>query len=256
MLFRPPGCRSSAGDTIRSIHGPADVTQTEPERPAHRPASGKTSTSGVPRLAIAALVVALIPCCPLTGFLGALLGVISLRRIRRSGGRIGGTRVALAAVVAGAASAFIWTTLIDNFVRTQETTQRDAAAGQIATLISAAQDDRLDEARGAWPDAADGAPTEEELAAFGRATLQRYGPFSRFAISSTTNSGTLFSPGLEVAGVFHFQHRSPLGSALFTVQPRPNRFSYEITLTRLIIEDQSLGDLELGVSPTEAPEQP
>jgi hypothetical protein len=231
-----------------------DRTAPMPE-PAVTPPSAPGEPAARSRLAIVALVVALVPCCPMSSLLGAFLGLVALRRIRLSeagpGPRLGGTRIALAAIVAGAASAVVWSSVLDRFVRGQESQQRDAILARVAEVVDGAQTGDAATARAVWATDDANRPSPEEIEDFGRAATERYGRFERFAIISAARSGSMLAPEVEVAGMFHFERESPLGSVRFVMRFTPGSLVPLFVLQRLTIEDQEHGGLELG-----APREP
>lgn len=63
------------------------------------------STDG---FAIAALVLGLIPCAGITSFLAVIFGFVSLSRIKKSNGQLGGKGLAIAGAILGA----VWLVLL------------------------------------------------------------------------------------------------------------------------------------------------
>jgi hypothetical protein len=205
-------------------------------------------------LAMVALAIAIIPCCPFAGVLGACLGIVALTGIRRSGGRLVGRRVALAAIVLGTVSSIVGWLALERFVTYQERQHADSMTEQVTQIIRSASDQRTDElAR--WA-AGTTRPSDDELLAFGREVAERYGELERIAIISSTHSGTLLSPIREIAIVYHFEREQPLGSARFQTKVVPGQFIPQLELARLTIEDASVGDLVLGGEPRQPAPDP
>jgi hypothetical protein len=197
-------------------------------------------------LAVIALVVAVVPLCPFTGLLGAFLGILALRRIRFSGGRLGGHRVALTAVIVGCAATFGWSMMLHYVIEAEQRAMQELMAERVALVINAVDEPSAAAAAEAWAEGAANRPSAESLRAFADAVRERYGPMDRFEIVSQANVGAFSRPQPEVAGVFHFQQQSRLGSARFTVSMTLGILGGKLYLNHLTIEDPELGDLTLG----------
>ncbi|MFB0986547.1 MAG: DUF4190 domain-containing protein, partial [Phycisphaerales bacterium] len=116
-------------------------------RSSHHPTNAaQAAEAPVPRsqLALAAFITSLALCCPLTGMVSVFLGFLAHRRIMASGGRLGGRRLALAAIAIGTASTVIWLfswdafgkwyleALEDRMLITTQSMIQDAAQGDLA----------------------------------------------------------------------------------------------------------------------------
>jgi hypothetical protein len=203
------------------------------------------------RLAIVAMVLAVVPCCPLTGLLGSLLGLHALRRIRLAGGALGGRRLALAAVIVGAATAVVWAGLGEHVARLQEEAQTEALVAQIESAVRPIDPDDADaaaRAEAAWSTTGDGRPSDEERAAFRAAVAERYGRLERVSIVSLTQTASLAAPTAECAFSLHFRDRGMiLGAARFEGEVRFPLLVPIFRLTGLSIEDPEAGDLVIGL---------
>lgn len=210
-----------------------------PKKPA-----GGASRPGLSALAVGALVVALVPCCPPTALLGAFLGMLALRRIQRSGGRLRGVRIAATAMIVGVVGSVVWLLAFQKFAVSYQQAQEDAMAQQVGAIVAAAQAGRVDEVRDAWF-SADTAPTEAEILGFGEEVTARFGAVDRFSVLSTAQSGSFMAPIVEVAGLYRTGESSPLGSARLRLAFR-GVFTQAFRVTQLTIEDAERGDLCLG----------
>ncbi len=214
-----------------------------PPPKAKTPAPG-APPSGLSAIAVGALVLALVPCCPLTALCGAFLGLFALRRIQRSGGRLRGARIAMSATIVGIVASFAWMYVFDRFAVNQIDAQESAVAEVVAGFVSAAQAGRADDALSLWSEEATPL-TAEEVTAFGAEVTRRYGDVERFAVLSTARSGTFLAPEVEVAGIFRTAGDSPIGSARLRMV-----FGGGLTPafrpTQITIEDAVRGDLVLG----------
>ncbi len=110
--------------------------QAPPPAPA---AAGKTSG-----LAIASLVLGILGICSygLLGALGLILGIVSLRKINRSQGQIGGKGLAIAGIATGAATLFLGFLLmtaiaVPNFLMFQKKAKQSEAKANLGAIYSA-----------------------------------------------------------------------------------------------------------------------
>ena len=199
-------------------------------------------TSG---LAIAALVLAVVPCCPAISLVGTVLGVAALRRIQAANGALAGRSIAKWAIGIGITLAILSTMGMTILVQHAEQTNREIISTQIAEVIDSSRVQQPDRAAKAWNNASANTPTTAEFQRFGQEVAQRYGRLQRFSISSMTTGGSLFRQRIEVAGVYIFQNVERTGSAIFDVQPRAGDLWPQFHLTALTIEDRDHGDLKL-----------
>jgi hypothetical protein len=225
---------------------------SEHPTPSRSPEGGRDRTAAGPpvsALAVTGLVIALVPCCPLTGLLGAVLGLLALRRIRlaRAGPAArSGERLAMAAIVIGVASAMVWSVLTDQFVRGQEARQNEAMEHLVARVVEAAVAGDAAAVLTAWSPTDAARPSEDAVLAFGAAAADRYGPLQRIAFISIARRGSFFAPEVDASGVFHFERESPLGTARLEMKPVPGSITPAFRMTSLTIEDRVRGDLTLG----------
>jgi hypothetical protein len=221
------------------------VDEREPQA-KHRPTSTRRARHPASILAIVAVVLAAVPCCPFTGLIGAFLGVLALRRNRVSGGSHIARRLAVIAIVAGVGSSIVWTLWLER-LRGQLLEANDEAMTQrIADTIHAAAQGDADAALDGWVDEVAKRPTPEAIMVFGEEMSARYGAFDRVAIVSAAPGGSMFDPIWEVACIFHFADASPLGSARFETSLVPGRMTPRFELAHLEIESRERGDLVLG----------
>lgn len=149
------------------------MLDTPPESPPAPPYS---------RLAIAAFVVAVVPCCPLTGLLGFFLGLAALRRIAAAPG-LRGRQLATAAVFLGIVSTVVSAYGIVRFARSAAERQDRALAEAVQSFVVAAQESRFDDARKAWVPKL--APDDAQVRQFVDA-LGTLGDFQSVTITRTT----------------------------------------------------------------------
>jgi hypothetical protein len=198
------------------------------------------------RLAVVALVLAVLPCPPVM-LIGGTLGLIALRRIQASHGALGGRRIALAAALTGAALTLISTALYTWFVsavtndfqaimtRHTEEAVRHAAAGQSQLVVQR------------WSKDAAASIEPAEIEAFGGEAAQRYGALERFDVTSMypRKSRTWLGGGFDIAGIFRFENAERTGAASFEYQPGFGSPTPLFRILSLRIDDAEQGDLQL-----------
>ena len=82
--------------------GPAPPPPPQPAVPSY--SAGAPSTSKTNGLAIASLILGIIPCTGITSILAIVFGFIARNQIQQSGGRQQGSGMALAGIILG----FVW----------------------------------------------------------------------------------------------------------------------------------------------------
>ena len=190
------------------------------------------------RLAVVSFVAAVIPCCPATGMLATLLGLMALRRIAASGGALGGRRLATAAALIGMASALLsmygWNRLMLVYAEEQDR----AARTVIESFITAAVDGRYDDARGAWEP--EYAPDDAEIAAFAEAVAE-LGGFERVNLT-TKHMVTLTT----MEGSVSYEGRQDFALGAVRLRARSQAFTPAYRLERLRFDRSSDDVIALG----------
>ena len=74
-------------------------------------------TSGLAKASLALAILGIVPLGPLASIPGAICGHLALRRIRRSGGAVGGRRVALSALVIAYLAMALWAAAVRWWIR-------------------------------------------------------------------------------------------------------------------------------------------
>jgi hypothetical protein len=205
------------------------------------------SRTRVSWLAITALVLAVIPCCPFVSLLGGMLGMVAVRHIGLSGGRLSGRKVAIAAATIGVGVTFVSSVVFNSLQQYADRTTRATIITQVEATVRDAADGRTGTALGRWQTdlGASRALTEDSIERFGRFTRDRYGELQRFTITSMVTSHNIFSPQIEVAGIFVFESRELTGSATFQLESGSSAFWPNFWLRKLVIDDPRLGALQL-----------
>ncbi|MDY7108218.1 MAG: DUF4190 domain-containing protein [Planctomycetota bacterium] len=220
-----------------------------------RPREDGRDKGPVSKLAVAGLIIAVIPLCPFTSLLGALLGIFALRRIRLAEGRLTGRGLALAAVVVGVSLAFVWSALLDYVAERQREAQEAMMIDTVGQLMRPPAGADPARTLQLWSGTDPRRPSIEEIEQFRADAIDRYGVFDRFMAISVSPDGSILRPIVEMGGVFHFADASPFGSASFEAQVPPGKLVPVFRLRSLMIEDRGRGDLTLGVE-EEAPTPP
>jgi hypothetical protein len=217
-----------------------------PEDDHRRPhSSGPPSPSPRSPLAIAALVLALVPCCPPVSLLGAILGLVALRRIQLANGPPANRRLAIAAVLIGIGVSLFSGFLMNTAARSIDHRTTQMMVEHVEQAIREAAEGREHDALQRWSSAAQEQITAEDLREFGTATQSRHGRLQRFSITSQSRSGTLLQQRFDVAGLFIFERRKRTGAASFEVRPSRRGLLPEIRMESLLIEDREHGNLRL-----------
>ncbi|MHC5003822.1 MAG: hypothetical protein ACYTJ0_11935 [Planctomycetota bacterium] len=193
------------------------------------------------RLAVAALVLAVIPVCPPVNLAGVFTGLVAVRRIRAAPDRIGGRRVAWAAVLAGWLSSIAWSVALWwAGAAVQSQLQESMVAAIEATIIDGAA--RPESIRSMhW--AAGSEPDAEQIVATATESAERYGRLERVSITSLASGGTMAQPTYTTALTLFFEGRDQrVGSAQFHTVPGTMR----VRLARLTILDADAGNIVIG----------
>ena len=185
-----------------------------PESPINPSSERRHPTS---QLAIWAFVTSLLLCCPLTGLISVFLGFLAHRRIVASEGRLGGRRLALAAIAIGTAATVIWLFSWDAFGRWYlESIEDRIEATTLAVVNDAASDDLA--AAGLAFDAGS-VPPPAVLAEFGTSSEDRYGRLLGVSVESPRMGGTTMIPRMETRLLFEFERGGPrYGAAAYSLQ--------------------------------------
>jgi hypothetical protein len=208
----------------------------QPYQPASLPKFSK--------LAVFALILAVVPCCPMLSLLGGALGLVAFQRIKLSGGRLTGKRTAIAAGITGFALSLVSSLALNGLANYIERTNNAIMHERILTAVNTSWAPDHATVRRQFAPAAQPALLDDAVDAFGKAAQERYGRLQRFSITSTAERG-VFDRQIDVAGLFVFDRAQQLGSASFEIRATMNQYWPEIRLIELRIEDKKEGDLRL-----------
>ncbi|MCZ6835368.1 MAG: DUF4190 domain-containing protein [Planctomycetota bacterium] len=209
----------------------------------HTPApSGPASK--ISALAIVAMVLAVIPCCPPVNLLAVGLGMLAYRRIGRSGGRLRGANVARAAIFAGFALSILSLILLGRFGEQYQQRLKDDMLTDLQVVMQAAIDQQVGVVQSKWSPNAPVVPSDEAILQFGAELEARYGAIERIIIVSQTHSG-VSKQRIQAALIFQCTRGEYNGSVEVELAFLPMELIPDIRLHWLMLEDPEAGNLRL-----------
>lgn len=207
-------------------------------------------------LAIAAMVLSAIACCPMANLVGCGLGLLAMQRIAISNGALRGRRLARSAVIVGlvfsVAGSFAWW----KFQTSMQGWIDDATVREVEAFVRACEGGDLAAARGSWVPASTARLSDDALAAFGDQAAARYGSLRSFRIASVVRADSMFVAVYDCAGTFQFEQREAPGSVSVVVQMFARNWLPAARLRRIVIDDAQQGDLTLPPGNPAAETQP
>ncbi len=203
-------------------------------------------------LAVIAVVFAFLPLCPPINALGALLGVIAWRRIRESGGRLGGRRTSLTALFGGIAMSVVTLIGFQQLTEGMERQQKQDMGVALDEFLHAMQDEAFDTALQTWSIQSTPVP-RDDLASFAADLKQANGTFESVRIGSmqTVSGDSFLTPKVNVWIICRFDSGERNGSAQFLLSPAPGRWTLVPLLDEIRIDDGNGEELMLprGAAP-------
>ena len=227
-------------------------TQTQPSMSESSqqlpPIVATPSTQRTSALAVTALILAVIPCCPLVNLAGVTIGIVALKRIERSGGALGGQRLAKSAIAVGLALSVLlagaWMMFTVQYQRHVDEQMQSISQGFVHEAI----DGRASHARRYWTPERLQQVNEQAIEEFGEQVAARFGRLSGISFSVTSGSGSLFEPHIDAACVFTFESSKRTGSVSFRLVPSGSSVWPIVKLRQFRINDAERGDLILGAA--------
>ncbi|MEE2719177.1 MAG: hypothetical protein VX727_05275 [Planctomycetota bacterium] len=224
------------------MHDPPDI-----DLPPTPPARPRFSV-----LAIIAVVLAFLPLCPPVNALGALLGVIAWRRIRESGGQLGGRRTSLTALFGGIAMSVVTLIGFQQLAEGMEQQQKQDMGVALDEFMHAMQDEAFDTALQSWSLRSTPVP-RDELVSFSADLKQANGVFESVRIGSMqpVPGDSFLTPEVTAWIICRFDSGERNGSARFVLSPAPGRWTLVPLLVELRIDDGDGEELVLpqGITP-------
>lgn len=212
------------------------------EPPAKSPRDdGRVPGAPTSKLAITALVMTCVPCCSPVTMVGVVIATIAALRIRSADGKLGGIRLARAAVLIGVGQTLIMLFVLGQ-VRNSLSTQVNRDADQLVNDLFS--DDAATRSGVRW--ARTVAVSDEAIMAFIRQAESRYGAFQSFTVvRHSFRPQGMFDQAVDVGGTFVFEDaRRPGGAVLFFDIEMPASRS-TLTLRSVEIADATIGALHL-----------
>ncbi|MGI9012775.1 MAG: DUF4190 domain-containing protein [Phycisphaerales bacterium] len=213
--------------------------QEVPVATARRAGAPVAPAPPVSQTAVASLVCALLFCIPLIpSTVAVLLGVMALRTIRASGGRLAGDGQARLGIILGVAGLFIQYVSFSIFV----TNYQDSLQTRIVTAVEQTLNAPENAIALHW-DADNVALEQKDIAQFAQAAIDRYGALQRVQLTFAVTPGS--TRILSVPITYYFARGSRVGGAEFLQQ---FGFTPILRLRSLEISDPERGDLRIPVA--------
>lgn len=223
--------------------------------PVRTPASGGPLGPRLSSLAVVAMVVACLPCPPVS-LLGAVLGLMALGRIRQADGKLRGMKLARTAIIVGIlvslASVLLLSYLRDHLERGQER----AISKSVHVFLTQAANGNASGALSHWD--LKGTPISvEDVEAFGASVESRLGPLKSLQVGKVVpaNDLSLLQPRVDAWVILEFQAGTRNGSGRFVLIPEMGTLTFDTKLRGFRIEDPA-GVLAIPSEPPEASEEP
>jgi hypothetical protein len=189
----------------------------------------------------------LLPCCPVAPIAAVVLGLVARVRIRRSGGALGGGRLAIAAIALGAAGLLGQALLLQWLSGRVESGVR----GRVVELAERVVEAGAGGDRGAvaeiWGPMADPQWVEESMRLAAEAT-GRYGRLRGVSLVDLRLEGAPGEAGGVAAVIWHFESRSLTGGLEFrlgAIVPQQGWLP-GVSPRRIVVADSREGDLSAG----------
>ncbi|GEM_PF-2006603 len=211
--------------------------ENEPQSspPQEQPSSREPSR--ISSLAVVAMVLACLPCPPVS-LLGAVLGLMALSRIKQSKGAMTGIRLARLSIVVGVAVSLVSVILLSMFQSYVERGQEEGISEAVHTFVVESINDNASGALAQWD--LQGHPISvEQVEVFGSDVEERFGSFKSLRVGKVSPAAdmSLLKAGLDAWLIFEFESGTRNGSGRFLLVPRVGTFSLGIRMQSLRIED-------------------
>jgi hypothetical protein len=181
------------------------------------------------------LVCSLVFCCPVTSLVGVLVGWFSLRAIDRSDGRLGGRRLALAAIIIGLVMLPFQFLLLSAYNARSDEAISDGLASCVATVFDVDGQDRKRALEQVFVRRRGQYPSPELADEFVRSVVSDLGDFRSVSIVQRSVQPDFARSLHDVALVFMFEENMATGGAVCELIMNPTNFQLEVRLVDLEI---------------------
>ena len=177
-----------------------------------------TPARRVSAVAVCAIITASLPCPPLS-LLGAVLGLMALRRIRDSGGLLYGATLARVAVIVGLLVSVLGAYLTVVFQDEMEDWQRRSITAAVHGFLSQSMNGNATGAMTMW-DHAEAPVTVEAVHAFGRRLEETRGRMISVQVGTVAPmpGGSLLQPPLDAWLILEFETGRMNGNARLKIE--------------------------------------
>jgi len=198
------------------------------------------------RLAAWSIACSAALCCPLTSFLGVILGFRALRAIRASDGRLRGQGMAASAILIGLLS-IVGQMVAANIYSGRSIEFLEQETGDLVRSVFAdGVDDSDAGARDIWVrEAARRIAQDRADDGFVQECTTRFGAFRRVALQLPFDQESGWSMHMRVPATFEFENATKLGAVRILVSPRGVNPLGDVRLVEIRIGDSERGDLVL-----------
>jgi len=181
------------------------------------------------------LFCSLVLCCPVTSLVGVLVGWFSLRAIDRSEGRLGGRRLALAAVILGLAMLPFQFLLLSVYNERSDEAISDGLANCVVTVFDIDGQDRKRALEQVFVRRRGLYPSPELADEFVRSVTADLGSFRSVSIVQRSVQPDFTRSLHDIALVFMFEETMATGGAVCELIMNPTNFQLEVRLVDLEI---------------------
>lgn len=199
--------------------------------------SNPAPRTSVSTLAVVAIVLACIPFCPPLSALGAVLGIIALRRIRDAGGRLAGRRLCIAAIIVGLVLSIVTFWAAQRFATWQQTQQERDMAVVLDGFLRTSVAGELALASTRWSQGNE-AVSVEDISTFADSIQSTFGDFQSIRIGSSqpVQGPSVLAFRVECWIIGRFESGERNGAARFAMLPSSQQFTLRPLLVELSFE--------------------
>ncbi|MBG85011.1 MAG: hypothetical protein CMJ40_10775 [Phycisphaerae bacterium] len=211
--------------------------ENEPQSERSQGGPANWSPSRLSSLAVVAMVLACLPCPPVS-LLGAVLGLMALSRIKQSNGSMTGVRLARISIVVGVAMSLISVILLSLFQSHVERGQEEGISKAVHTFVVQSMNNNAAGALAYWD--LQGHPiTVEQVEDFGQDVAKRFGSFKSLRVGKINPAAdmSLLKAGLDAWLIFEFDSGTRNGSGSFLLVPKMGTFTLGVRIRGLNIDD-------------------